>query len=736
MLKLSTDQLESLSHKLVAERQAAISGRKNLKLDSIWEAARAQYKGKEFVGIDPKSDSLDTPLTSFKFTADSERSSVFVNITRPYVNAGTARVADILLPTGKMPFEIKQTPVSDLEILRGVVADYPQVAELISAALPQLAQKLAAPKESAAAALELSSRLITDWLKESNWAGAVRQQLTEAGIVGTGVIKGPFPKLRKISKDVEALISTLPALLPDPTMGNLIAGELHNMLMYTPQIECIPVENCYPDPQCGKDIQNGRFFYELMPEVTRRQLKEMKDDPSYIASAIDDCLEEGPKSSITKSKIEKTKGPFELWVRTGELKLEDEEKSKSLGFCISILCNDRVIKVADFWLESEIIPYWPLVWEPRDECWAGIGISEQLETPQRGLNAAVRALMDNMGFSVGPQVLELDGIIEPVDGEDWKMRPYKRWKVKSGLPGVDAMAEARNSLVFLEFPNYLSEIMPVIQYWLKMAEDTTGLSLLLQGQAVTDRVGVSQQLMNNSTTNLRMVVKAWDDKVCRPMMTAFYEWVQVYGPEAARGDGVVEPLGSTTLIVKELQQQALLQIGQQVIQPIYGVSPKKWMQIYLEGFQIDAEKLAISEEELKQLQAAESKPDPRVEAAQIQAQALVQAAELKHQVDMLKVTLDAQFKELSLKQATAEAALAAQTDMLKQALANKGGVEKQAVAGSANLESQRMNLTANPGKVSPPRTETQMELSGPPDPPDLPAATDVAAALDTLGLGV
>jgi hypothetical protein len=733
-LPLSQPQLEILAHKLVEERQAAISGRKNLKLDSIWEAARAQYKGKEFTSVDAKSESLNTPLSSFKFDTDDQRSTVFVNITRPYTNAGTARVADILLPTGKMPFELKQTPVSDLEILKGVIDNYPEVGSIITSAMPELAQKLNQPEESAKAALELAGRLITDWLKESNWSGAVRQQIVEAGIVGTGIIKGPFPKSRAISQDVSMLMGSLPFLATDPTVGKLISDELQNMLLYTPQIECVAVENCYPDPQCGGDVQNGRYFYERMPEVTRRQLAEMKDDPSYLSDAIDACIEEGPKPTVPdkKSHTEKSRGPFEVWIRTGDIKVEDD----NIGFCVTFLCNDRVIKVAEFWLESKIIPYWTLAWEPRDECWAGIGIPEQIETPQRGLNGSVRALMDNMGFSVGPQVLELDGLIEPVDGEDWKMRPYKRWRVKSGLPGVDAMTEAKNALAFLEFPNYLNEIMPVIQYWLKMAEDTTGLSLLLQGQAVTDAVGVSQQLMNNSTTNLRLIVKAWDDKTCRPMMNAFYEWTQLYGPAAAKGDGVVEPLGSTTLIVKELQQQALLQIGQQVVQPIYGISPKKWMQIYLEGFQIDAEKLAISEEEMAQLQAAESKPDPRVEAAQIEAQATTYTADLKHQVDMLKVTLDAQFKELSVRQAMTEAALTAQTDMLKQALANKGNVEKQAVAGASNLESQRMGLTADPEKTSPPKTNTQMELGGPEPGPDMVEPTDVAAALDTLGLGI
>ena len=249
-----------------------------------------------------------------------------------------------------------------------------------------------------------------------------------------------------------------------------------------------------------------------------------------------------------------------------------------------------------------------LNWEPREGSWAGIGIPEQIETPQRGATASTRALMDNMAFSVGPQVLEMEGIIEPVDGS-WQLYAYKRWKVKSQLPGVDAIREAKEALSFLEFPNYLNELMPVIQFWLKMAEDTTGLSLLLQGQAVTDAVGVSQQLMNNSTTNLRIIVKSWDDDTCHPLMTAFYEWVQLYGPEDAKGDAVVEPLGSAALIVRELQQQALLQIGDRVLQPIFGISPKKWMQMYLEGFQVDYDTLAMTAEVKQKLEEAEQQDE-------------------------------------------------------------------------------------------------------------------------------
>lgn len=650
------------------ERKQAINRRREL--ENIWRSARNQYKGYDDSNNPQtryeKSETLDTSLSAVKKQTDDDRSTVLVNITRPYTNAGTARVADILLPTGKMPWALRPTPVSDLQTTLGVLIKYPDILQQIQTFLPDVAAKIQDPG-AAQAAIEKAELIIKDWLKESDWAGVVRRQIVESGIVGTGVIKGPFPKERPISADISKILDVLP-LVTDALTAEMLAKELEVMLFYTPQIECIKVENCYPDPDCGCDVQNGKFFWEKIPSVTARQLKDLCKDPSYDVAAIKQALEEGPQDEESSIKSKGSKKSYCLWLRTGPIEWMDNGEEKSLGFGVCTMLNDRIIKCAPFPLEREYFPYHMLCWEPRDNSWAGIGIAEQMETPQRGLTASVRALMDNMGYSVGPQVLELDGLIEPLDGDDTRLRPYKRWRVKSGLPGVDAMSEAKNAMAFLEFPNYLNNIMPVIQYWMDMAERTTGLSLLLQGQAVTDAVGVSQQLMNNSTTNLRLIVKEWDDKVCRPLLTNFYEWVQLYGPEEARGDAVVEPLGSTTLIVRELQQQALLQISQQVLQPVYGVSPKKWMETYLEGFQIDMEQLALTEEERQQLEAAAQQPDPKVLAAQVEAQAEVYKADLKKEVDTLKLALEAQFKKLSLEQAQNEARLKSDTALVQETI--------------------------------------------------------------------
>ncbi|MGW8182308.1 MAG: hypothetical protein ACWGQW_26565, partial [bacterium] len=277
--------------------------------------------------------------------------------------------------------------------------------------------------------------------------------------------------------------------------------------------------------------------------------------------------------------------------------------------------NDRLVKINAMPTDSNRLPYNFLLWEDATDSPAGIGIPEQIETPQRGLNAAVRAAQDNLGYSVGFGLVYLDGVIESMDGDDNTYRPYKVYRfLRDQLTALAGKEVApKDAIQTLEFPNYLAEILPWIQYWLQMAEQTTGLPLLLQGQKATDSVGVTNALMGSSTTNLRLFVKHWDDDICKPIITELYNWVQLYGPPKAQADAVAQALGSSILVEKELQQQALLQLLQLAPQPIYGLSPGKLAQRQVEGFGFNYDDVKLTDEERQQLEAAQQQPDPAVQ---------------------------------------------------------------------------------------------------------------------------
>jgi len=363
-------------------------------------------------------------------------------------------------------------------------------------------------------------------------------------------------------------------------------------------------------------------------------------------------------------------------------------------FGTTVICNDRIIKIAELELDDKRFPYSTVSWREREDSWAGIGIPEDMETPQRGLNASVRAMQDNLAYSVGPQLLVMPGI-EPDDG-DWQMYPYKRWNAQ--VDGITkTLDDVKKALSLIEFTNYTNELMPVINFWLKMAEDTTGLPLLLQGQSSSEAVGVSQQLQNNATTNLRLIIKALDDDIVTVNVGAYYKWSQTYGPPNVKGDAAVEALGSSVLVIKELQQQALLQIGDRVLDPVYEISPKKWMAAFLEGHQLDAEKLGLDDEEREQLAAAAEQPDPTVQAAQIRAEVDKYVAGLEHAIDQRKLQVDVQAKGASLAHASEVTDTQSATQIALESMKQDGEKEKIAMQGDD---------TATPNAAAPPPEPT------------------------------
>lgn len=650
------EKLHPLTIEFCKERERAIEGRR--KLTAVWQKAREQYSGIDEINRSRMqsegAETLDGPITTMGSSDREERSTVFVNITRPYTDAGTARIADILLPTSRLPFAIEPTPLSELGVVNEVLAKYPESTQALQH-VPELQVRLARDDEANKVAVEGAETLIKDWLKECDWTGQLRQQIQEAGQVGVGIIKGPFSKKQELSEDIKRFINVLPLVYPDnPDTVVLIIEEINQRLQYAPVSECVRAENCFPDfPNCGTNIQNGKFFFEKVPDVSERQLWELMEDETYFAEQIQACLDEGPlnEKGEPKNKGQSKKHSFDLWIRTGDVSVsmlkdgdeEEDGKKEAPAFMHTTICNKRIIKIGEPMLKKKVFPYWPLTWQPREGSWDGVGIVEVIETPQRGLNASVRALMDNMGFAVGPQILFLQDRIEPVEGEPHKLHAYKWWKVlKDGLPGVDAMEDAKKAISLLEFPSYLNDIMPIIQLWLKLAEDTTGLPLLLQGQPSSPAVGVSNQLMNNSVTNLRRIIRECDDKVIEPQIQCYYDWTQLYGSDSVKGDAKVAALGSTVLLQRELQQQALLQLIDRSVQPVFGISPSKTIDAFLEGQQIDPESLKLTDEERQQLETAAEKPDPKVEVAQLETAATKYVADMRAEMEKLELALKAQ----------------------------------------------------------------------------------------------
>jgi hypothetical protein len=317
------------------------------------------------------------------------------------------------------------------------------------------------------------------------------------------------------------------------------------------------------------------------------------------------------------------------------------------------MVNDHVIKATLSPIESGEFPYDVYVWQAKPDTWTGIGVARHIRTPQRMVNAATRGMMDNAGLSSGPQLILRRGIIEPADGV-WEITPRKLWF---------ASEEAENrpvgdALTALNIPSMQAEQLAIVQFALKMAEDVTGLPMILQGQQgkAPETVGGMTMLNNNASTVLRRLARNADSLLIEPHMRRYYEWLleDPEVPEEDKGDYMVQARGSSALVERDIHNQILAQSLQLSLNPAFEISPARALKEYLASQRIDVRKLEYTDDEKQRLaEAAKAQPqDPRI----ITAQANVQAAQIRSEAELQKAQAQSQADQVEIQARMQDAA--------------------------------------------------------------------------------
>jgi len=402
------DDRQVLLQNLLAKRREAIAGRAGSGIEEEWTEDEEHYQGIDDANRDFQTSNMlyrskpKAMLGNERRSEQPVRSVVFLNITRPYVDAASARVADMLLPTDDRAWEIKATPIPKLSLalieqLRAAMG-FTYSHKTMEAFVEQQVQ-------AAQEAAKKMQQAIEDPLVESNWHGEVRQVIEDAGRCGAGVLKGPFPKLQTVRMSVK-----------DPVTGVIRQVKVEEI---RPASKRIDFWNFFPDPACGENIHHGSFTWER-EYISKRQIKEMLKDKSYDQAELLAVLREGPAKTRegTEAVYRHGDDEYEMWIYHGYclrkqlqamgVELDDEAEERLPA--MAVMVNDRLIKAVLSPLDNGEFPYDVLAWQRRPGMPWGMGISRQIRTVQRILNGSVRAMMDNSGLSASPQLVIGNGI--------------------------------------------------------------------------------------------------------------------------------------------------------------------------------------------------------------------------------------------------------------------------------------------------------------------------------------
>ena len=644
------EQVAALERSLTEKRKHAIAHRSSLGIEREWVECEDAYEGVDDANRyeeRPVSARLIKPATPDGGSIGSRhrrstRSTVFLNITRPYTDAASSRVADMLVPNEDRNFSILPTPMPDL------VIDPRQPPE--PALHTQMLNDLQAAREEADRKAVAAQTRIDDWLTECQFHAELRKVIEDCTRLGTGVLKGPYP-----AKRTRNAINSI--------NGAVVVERMEEII---PESRRIDPWNLFPDPSCGEDIHNGSFLFER-DYFSSKQLRDLLGQPGYMIDKIHEILAEGPArlnvSEDARRSLDDER--YEVWYFSGQLTQDDfcaigqgmyaKDDSGAYVNVICTLINDRLIKVTEAYLDSGDFCYDLVTWQRRVGMPWGIGIVKQISVPQRMVNGAIRNMSDNAALSSAPQIVRMRGVVDPADGVD-EIVPRKIWWCDPN----SSVDDIRKAFMAIEIPTRQEELLNIVQFGLQMAENVTGMPMLMQGNqgGASDTVGGMELLNNNANSVLRRIAKIFDDYITTPHIRRYYEWILLYGNDDEKGDFIIDARGSSSLVDRDIQRRAILSMGNLVLNPIFGADPELWFDEALRANKIDPSRMKLSDKKKGQLQQqallqaqAQAQAQAKMIAQEQQAQATAQQQEQE------KLLVQAAIKEAEFKKDLMIAAL-------------------------------------------------------------------------------
>jgi hypothetical protein len=242
---------------------------------------------------------------------DSEKSKVFVKVTKTKVLAAYGQLIEVLFSQGKFPISVlpttdptgvekyahikpdnmKNPRMEDIygfegdgremepgatadSILNGLAEKYANAGFEKGAAPDLKTMPQIEPAEEAARNMQ---KLIHDQLEETHAISVLRHVLFEMCLLGTGVLKGPFNYEQSIHKW---------------SLNDAGEREYTPSTKLVPRVEAVSCWDLYPDPD-AINIEDADYVIQRHI-YNRGQLRDLMNRPFFRKSAIQDVLAGGP----------------------------------------------------------------------------------------------------------------------------------------------------------------------------------------------------------------------------------------------------------------------------------------------------------------------------------------------------------------------------------------------------------------------------------------------------------
>lgn len=632
--------VRSLGQKLKAEYDKRRGDRQPI--EERWLRAIRQYNAQY-------DDETQKALTERSYA-----STVFVPLTRRICNLVEAKWIDLQFPTDSRNFAVEASPDPGLEDAQGILQGADDSAEVV------VGDMRATVKAAKAAMIEAQSengrkaigmqRKIDDQLQQSRYPSHGRNAIRSAIRLGSGVLKGPMVLGRTKRKWT--------------TAGGV--ATMTRVEQFDASVVSVDVWNYFPDLSTG-DLESMEGHYERH-RFNKAQLARLARAPGFSEAAVTRIVMGGMQSSsnegneaqareasgttgITSQRYDLVEynGPVDhdVLVSWGVDMPEDPLLVYNAVVWFSAWTGD-VCKCVLSLLDDDEAPYSVINWQDDPACVFGYGLPDELSDMQVAANGAFRGLMDNMGLSVGPQIVVNDKVVEPVNGR-WAIEPNKLWRM------TREAADVKSVFGFYQVTSLASELLAIFNTVRQVADEIGGPAMALQGSDAPSymQAGATGVAMafNAASIWMRRAVRAYDDQCTIPMIGRFVDWNMRYSEDDdIKGDMNAVAKGTSALLEAEGYAgriQVLAKLSAEAGIPLKRIVAQ--LRKIAVAMRLDPDEVLPDDDEVKQMEANKQPPaNPEIERIKIrQAELADNAAQRKHEQDIEQGRMQIRMAEIA-----------------------------------------------------------------------------------------
>ena len=540
---------------------------------------------------------------------ESEKSRVFVKVTKTKVLAAFGQLVDVVFGGNKFPIGVSETNIPEgiekhAHLNPSLETTPPQMSEETTTKLenpfdvgykgdgrtlkpgatfgsgkfevvrPEKKLNMTEGLSPIPEALEVSpaqeaarrmEKLIHDQIEESNGSSELRSALFECALFGTGIIKGPFNFNKTLNRWQE------------DEDGNRNYSPIN---VRVPRIEFVSIWDFFPDPNATNMDESEYIFHRH--RLNRTQLRALGKMPYFDKDQIRECLAMGPNYVEQDYEHELRdedgssdygQGQYEVLEYWGVM---DAEYAREVGMEIPDNVDDLDEVQVNAWISNGKllravvnpftpfrVPYQAFPYERNPYSFFGIGVAENMDDSQQIMNGHVRMAIDNLALS-GSLVFDVDETAL-VGGQNMEVYPGKVFKRQAGVPGT--------AINGIKFPNTSTENMMMFDKFRQLADEQTGIPSYSHGQtgvqSMTRTASGMSMLLGAASLNIKTVIKNLDDFLLKPLGESYFQWNMQFLESrlGVEGDLEVKATGTNSLMQKEVRSQRLTMFLQTVQNP-------------------------------------------------------------------------------------------------------------------------------------------------------------------------